>query len=168
MYIAMIIIIVLILFIFILTNEYVKEGFSTDEAIQNIASLYNKDKLTVTNLVATNNITSETGNFTKGTQAIVLDAPVWDVPAFVKQIKDGKYFNKDTPDGTILTIIFVHPKVNPDGNLTNIWYASVVKLGKQFLIYEILTDPGAPYIHHTANNLWTSQSDNATWRGNIK
>lgn len=101
----------------------------------------------------------------KGIQAIVLDAPKWEVPAFTQQIKDGNYFNKDTPDGTTLHIMFVHPKVNPDGNLTRIWYASVVKLGKQFLIFEMMTDPGVPYIHHTANNLWTTSSDNV-WRGN--
>ena len=46
----------IILIIFLMKNDYISEGFSSDEAVQNVASLYNTGMATVTNLRATKDI----------------------------------------------------------------------------------------------------------------
>lgn len=63
---AIIAILILILIcLFLLTPKYnrnMTEGFSSDEAVQNIASLYNQAKLTVTNFVSTGTSALSTAN----------------------------------------------------------------------------------------------------------
>jgi len=58
MNIVIIITLIVLLIIFWAQNKYIiYEDFSSDEAIQNMASLYNQSKLTVTDLISTGNTT---------------------------------------------------------------------------------------------------------------
>ncbi|MCJ7636269.1 MAG: hypothetical protein MUO21_02135, partial [Nitrososphaeraceae archaeon] len=117
---------------------------TSDEAIQNLASLYNKDKLTVTNLTVPesanlnnaiiNTITAT--NLTVPGNANINNAKIttingrnifaelddlrvnvvfpvpWDQSKWVKHIQDNNYFNRNMPDGTIRSFLFVHPGGN--------------------------------------------------------
>lgn len=213
------------------------EDFSNNEAIQNLADVYNEAKLTVTDFVSTGastlntatvkNLSSPVGkidsltssgitvngdttmngalvvksihtqsdswfpytdgnnyltgksnilrggpttiqgnlqvdgsaNFNGGIQAIVLDAPSWSTVSFLAQIKSGGYFNRNTPDGMALRFIFVYP--NRSAGNTHIWHGIAIKLGQQFLLYEITPE------HTNVGNLWNNVSNDGTWRGNL-
>lgn len=208
--------------------DYKIEGMTADEAVKNIASLYNTTKLTITDLTSTgtatlNNATvtngtintatiptlnsttgtitnlnatkgnitggltvksglnadtgtigtttlgsttingnlnvSGTSNLTKGMQAIVLVSSNWDAGKFKDQIIAGKYFTKDMQDGTTLRFIFVYP--NKTQANTHIWHGVAVKMGNQFLLYEITPT------HKDVGNVWSAKSNNGTWRGDI-
>lgn len=209
-------------------SDYKIEGMTADEAVKNVASLYNTTKLTITDLTSTgntslNNATVTTGtinaatiptlnsttgtitnlnatkgnitggltvksglnadtgtigtttlgsttingnlnvtgtsNLAKGVQAIVLTAPNWDAGKFKDQIVSGGYFTKDMPDGTTLRFMFVYP--NKTQSNTHIWHGVAVKLGNQFLLYEITPT------HKDVGNVWSSKSNNGTYRGDI-
>lgn len=98
-------------------------------------------------------------NFNKGIQSIVLDAPDWRTPAFVNQIKSGNYFSRNSPDGTTLRFFFIFPSKGASN--THVWHGVAVKLGQQFLLYEITPQ------HTNVGNLWSSSSNNGDWRGNL-
>jgi len=56
--------------------QVLKEGFSSDEAIQNIASLYNQGKLEVTDFTSTGTATLGTANITNVNAQSITDASV--------------------------------------------------------------------------------------------
>lgn len=91
--------------------------------------------------------------------SIVLDAPSWSTAAFVEQIKSGGYFKQNMQDGTRINFMFVYP--NKQAGNTHLWNGVAVKMGKQFILYQISPD------HLNVGNVFENQSNNLTWRGNI-
>lgn len=94
-----------------------------------------------------------------GGNSIVLDAPAWYTGSFVQLIANGNYFNKDMPDGTRINFMFVFP--NKVAANSHIWNGVAVKMGKQFLLYQISPT------HTDVGNVFTNASNNGEWRGNI-
>jgi len=77
--------------------------------------------------------------------------PTWSRESLIPIIENGKYFNKNMPDGARLRFMFVHP--NKSAANTWLWHADVVKMGNQFILYE-MNIPG----HFGMPNLWTNGS----------
>lgn len=162
----------------------------SSEALQNIASLYNANKLTTGNLDVTGitnlnkvNIDDELklkkdltideklnvkkdlkvdGMIIGNKQVIEVVYPIeWDGTKWTKWVEDKKLFNKDMPDGTKIDVLFVHPGGNDQAS-PNRWisYVTFIKYGKQFFRFHDIK-------HENIPNPLINISNDKNWRGDI-
>lgn len=94
-----------------------------------------------------------------GNNSIVLESAQWSTPYFIQLITNGNYFKTTMQDGTRINFMFVFP--NKSASNTHIWNGVAVKMGKQFLLYEIQPT------HTNVGNVFANQSNDPNWRGNI-
>ncbi len=101
-----------------------------------------------------------------GQQVIIIDkypgneVIAWDRKEFLKAVRDGRYFTSDMPDGTMKQFYFVHSgDRNPNHPNKWIYYAHVVKYGKQLFLHHIHDHEGVP-------NPMTNNTNDASWRIN--